>query len=255
MVPPKRGVCVCVFLWAAGGWSVGTAYWRVPRVRVCRTSMWGPKACAFICACVSALEALSWWREGTKHCEEKKKGWCFGSFRLVFKAVVWCVCGPTSFFFADPELRPGGREWWSIITSLVQKRAGINRNSGVRERKSKNEREREREACYKAKFCPFRGGHSLRDQALGQNQVADEPLTVAVIPPLVLYQCGGMSASWVTSPCSIPAPAVSREHVCIHKADMWTRGWSCGLQTLLCTHQLDCSPTLKGKRENVVGCS
>lgn len=67
----------------------------------------------------------------------------------------------------------------------------------MRERKSKNKREREgeREACYKAKFCPVRGGHFLRDRVLGQNQVADEPLTVTVIPPSVLYQCGGMSAS------------------------------------------------------------
>lgn len=149
---------MCVFLWAAGGWSVGTAYWRVPRVRVCRTSMWGPKTCAFICACVSALEALSWevmeggdkaqWRKKKRGDVLDPSGWFS---RLRYDAFV--VPHP---FFADPELRPGGREWWSIITSLVQKRAGINRNSGVGERKSKNERERE--ACYKAKFCPFRGG-------------------------------------------------------------------------------------------------
>lgn len=38
MVPAKRGGCVCVSV-GAGGWSVGAAYWRVPHVHVCSTSM------------------------------------------------------------------------------------------------------------------------------------------------------------------------------------------------------------------------
>lgn len=87
----------------------------------------------------------------------------------------------------------------------------------------------------------------LQDRALGQKQEANEPMTVSII------LLSGVSVSWDAgcwsySPCRITVPAVSWEHAYDNKADMWTKGWGCGLPTPLCTRQLDCSPSWKGKQ-------
>lgn len=88
----------------------------------------------------------------------------------------------------------------------------------------------------------------LRDWALGQKQVASEPVplvsTILLSGPSVSWD----ARRWSYSPRRITVAAVSCEHVCDSNADMWTKGWGCPLPAPLCTRQLNYRPSWKGKQ-------